>query len=217
MNLSALGNFLSSPMIVTCFKHVGCYDFCEQIQRVQHHSMLTRLFISKIHNNQVTIAGVTFTISNTIISTAIGIPNVGERLFKKSDLENQHFDPFLKPRYKNEKKRMFPFSYLLDRFSPMMKIIINYFTCEGRFSRLYTYHIRFLMHFTRVRMLNIPYYLFRSVGKMAFIAQKREYEHQMKIIFHHSLIKIIFLYHLNELKISWDTFIPHGILRDPPT
>ena len=36
---------LASPMVVTCFKHVGYYEFCEQIQRVQHHAMLTRIFI----------------------------------------------------------------------------------------------------------------------------------------------------------------------------
>ena len=52
------------------------------------------------------------------------------------------------------------------------------------------------MHFTRVKLLNIPYYLFRRIDKMAYIVQEREYEHQMKSLFHHSLIKIIVLYHL---------------------
>ena len=101
---------LASPMTVTCFKYVGCYYFCEQIKRVQHHPMLTRLFISKLHKNQVTLAGVTFTVSTAIISAATGIPNVGEKWFKKSNLEENYFEPFLKPRYKNERKRFFPFS-----------------------------------------------------------------------------------------------------------
>ena len=78
---------LASPMIVTCFKYVGCYDFCEQVQRVQHHTKLTRIFISNLHKNQVTLARVTFTISTSTISAATGIPNVGEKWFKKSDLE----------------------------------------------------------------------------------------------------------------------------------
>lgn len=103
---------LASSMVVTCFKHVGCYEFCERIQRVQHHAMLTRLFISRLHDNQVTLAGVTFTISTAIISAATEIPNVGEKWFKKSDLEEQYFEPYLKLRYKNEKMRFFPFSYL---------------------------------------------------------------------------------------------------------
>ena len=48
---------------------------------------------------------------------------------------------------------------------------MKYVTCEGRISRLYSYHIWLLMHFTRVRMLHIPYYLYRSIDKMAYIVQ----------------------------------------------
>ena len=93
---------------------------------------------------------------------------------------------------------------------------MKYFSCEGRFSRLYTYHIQLLMHFTRVKMLNIPYYLFQSIDKMAFIVQKREYEHQMSSLFHHSLIKIIVLHHLDDLKIAWEIFISNEIFTVPP-
>ena len=73
------------------------------------------------------------------------------------------------------------------------------------------------MHFTRVKMLNIPYYLFRSIDKMAFIVQKREYEHQMRSLFHHSLIKIIVFYNLNELNIAWSTFIANDIFIETST
>lgn len=97
----------------------------------------------------------------------------------------------------------------------MMKIIMKYFSCEGRFSRLYSYHIRHLMHFTRVKLLNIHYYLFRSIDKMAYIVLKMEYEHQMKSVFQHSLIEIIVLYHLKELNIGWSTFIANPIFIDP--
>ena len=62
-----------------------------------------------------------------------------------------------------------------DRFAPLMKIIIKYFTCEGRFSHSYAYHIRLLMHFTRVRMMNIPYFMFRNIVKMALIIKKKSY------------------------------------------
>lgn len=177
--------------------------------------MLTRIFISKLHDNQVTLAGVTFTISTIVISAATGIPDVGEKWFKQSELEKHYYEPFIKPRYINEKKRYFPFSHLLDRYAPMMTIIMKYFSCEGRFSRLYSYHIWLLMHFTRVKILNIPYYLFQSIDKIEYIFKKIEYEHQMKSIFHHSLIKIIVLYHLNELNIAWSTFIANPIFTDP--
>ena len=100
---------------MTCFKHVGCFDFCEKIQKVQHHPVLIKILISNLHDNQVTLAGVTFIISTTIIEDATRIPNVGEKWYKEKDLESHYFDPYIKPRYKNERKRLFPFSYLLDR------------------------------------------------------------------------------------------------------
>ena len=133
---------LASPMTINCFKHVGCFDFCEMVQRVQHHRALTRVFISNLKDNQITIVGVTFTISTDTIVVATRITNVGEKWFKAKVIDTQHYEPFLKTRYKNDKKKVFPFSHLLDIFSPMMKIIMKYFTCEGRFSRLYAYHIR---------------------------------------------------------------------------
>ena len=70
---------LASPMTVTCFKHVVCYELCEKVHRVQHHPMLTKIFISRAHDNHITLVGVTSTISTTIISAATGIPNVGEK------------------------------------------------------------------------------------------------------------------------------------------
>ena len=165
---------MASPMAVTCFKYVGCFEFCERIQRVQHHPILSRLFISNLHENQVTLAGVTFTVSTTIIVASTRILNVGEKWYKEKDLENHYYEPYIKPRYKNEVNKVFHFSYLLDRYSPMMKIIMKYFSCEGRFFRLYTYLMQLLMHFTRVKILNIPYYIFKNIYKMAYIVQKRD-------------------------------------------
>lgn len=168
---------MDSPMTISCFKHVGCFDFCELVQRVQQPPSLTRVFISNIQGNQVTIAGVKFTISRAIIVAATRMPNVGEKLFKAINIYARHYESFLEPRYKNENKKVFPLSHLLDRFYPMKKIIMKNFTCEGRFSRLYSYHIRFLMHFTRLKLLNIPHYFYKRIDKMGYKVQSREPEH----------------------------------------
>ena len=113
-------------------------------------------------------------------------------------------------------KRLFPFRFLENKYVPMMKIIMKYFTCEGRFSRLYTYHIRLLMHFTRVRMLSLPYFLFRNIEKMAHFVQKKPYPQQMSSLYHYSLIKIIVLHHLSLLNISWENLLlmtSSGVLK----
>ena len=116
----------------------------------------------------MTLAGVTFIVSPFIISEATMIPNVGEKWYKVQDLDEHYYEPEIKPEHRNEVKRLFPFRFLKDKYVPMMKIIMKYFTCEGRFSTLYTYYIRLLMHFTKVRMLSLLYFLFRNIETMAY-------------------------------------------------
>jgi len=154
---------MASPITVTSFKNVGCFEFCEKVERIQHHPVLTILFITNLHDNQVTLASVTFTISLIIIAYASGIPNIGRKWFEQGELDHFYYEAYLKARYKNERKRISPFSYLLDRYIPMIKIIMKYYTCEGRFSKLYSYHIQLLMNFTGLKnaqsaLLSLPGY-----------------------------------------------------------
>ena len=145
------------------------------IERVRFHHELARLFLTHLHNKKVTLARITFTISPAIILEATGIPNVGENWYKGQDIDDEYYEPYIKARHKDKMKRVFPFMFLEDRFSPLMKIIIKYFTCEGRFYWLYAYHIRLLMHFARVRMMNIPYFMFINIEKMAHIVKRKPY------------------------------------------
>ena len=142
---------------------------------------------------------------------------MGERWFKQENLDPSYYEPYLKPRYKDDKKSIFPFSHLLDQYAPMMKIIMKYFICEGRFSRLYSYHIRLLMHFTIFRMLHLPYYIFHDIDKMALIVQKMDYNHQMQSLFHHSLIKMLVMHKLEQNIIPWETFIANEVFTTPPS
>lgn len=128
---------IASPLIVSFFKHVGCFEFCERVKKVQNHSELTRLFIINLHKKQVNLVGVTFEMSTNSIATSTRIPSMGERWFKQESLDMSYYEPYLKPRYKYHNKSIFPFSHLLNRYVPMMKIIMKYFTCEGGFSHLY--------------------------------------------------------------------------------
>ena len=117
--------------------------------------------------------------STNSIAAATWIPSVAEMWFKQANLDMSYYERYLKPRYKDHKKSIFPFCHLLDQYVPMMRIIMKYFTCEGCFSGLYSYHIGLLMHFTTVRMLHFPYYIFRNIDKMEYIMQKRDYNKKM--------------------------------------
>ena len=76
---TTLTELLAFPLVVTCFKHQSCYQFCEMVERVKYHHELARLFVLHLHNGQVNLAGVSFTITPETIAAATGIPNVGEQ------------------------------------------------------------------------------------------------------------------------------------------
>jgi len=142
-----------------CFQHQSCYEFCEKFAHIQYHRELAHLFVLHLHGDQATLSGVTFTLTPETISLATGIPNIGEPWNKRQKIDQQHCEPYIKPSFLRQLKRVFPFQFLKDKYAPLMKLIMKYFTCESRFSCLYAYHIRLLMHFTQVRMMKIPYFI----------------------------------------------------------
>lgn len=71
------------------------------MERVQSHHELARLFVAHLHNNEVSLAGVTFTISLAIILGATRSPNVGEKWYKGQDLNEDYYEPYIKPQYRN--------------------------------------------------------------------------------------------------------------------
>jgi len=87
----------ASSLEFSCFRHLECYEFCELVERVQFHHELARLFVAHLHNNEVTLVGVTFTVSPSIISEATRIPNVGEKWYKAQDLDEHYYEPYIKP------------------------------------------------------------------------------------------------------------------------
>lgn len=138
---TSLAELHASPLSISCFRHLSCFDFCELVERVQFHHELGTLFVANLHNNKVTLAGVTFAVTPLVISQDTKIPKVGEKWYKAQDLDEHYYEPYSKPQYRRQVKRIFPFKFLENRYVPLMRIIINHFACEGRFSKLYTYHI----------------------------------------------------------------------------
>jgi len=143
------------------------------ITQIQHHQELARLFVLHLHDGQVTLAGVNFTLTPETISQATRIPNVGEECNKKMQVEKVHYEPYIRPSYVTQLSKVFPFRFLKEAYAPLMRLIIRYFSCEGRFSRLYAYHIRLLMHFTRVKMMNISYFMCQNIERMTTLVQKK--------------------------------------------
>jgi len=185
----------SSPFIRQCFEDVSCLGFCQRVGEVGFHELLTDWIATNLKGEKSTIAGIDFTFSVAAISLATGIPNDGEYWFKCMSLDLEQYKPFLKSPYIEAHSHLIPFRYLLEKYAPLMKVVMKFFTCEGRFSRLYQYDIRLLIHFTAIKPLNLCSYLCISLIKISEnvrIKNKEDYPS----LFHHSFIKVVVLHQL---------------------
>jgi hypothetical protein len=90
-----------------------------------------------------------------------------------------------------------PISYLEEKWKILLKIIHVYITCEGRYGRTMFYLFILLLHFTGKQPLNMPFYLLKSLTKMASKVQAK-HQKANNNLFHHGLIKIIVLEELNR-------------------
>ena len=99
-----------------------------------------------------------------------------------------------------------PRYFLLESHSDLLRVIQRFFTCEGIFNRVYQYHIRILMPFTGKKPLTLPYYLFKSLGRMDDIIQLRK-EQGDAILFHLSLIKLLVLEQFRKRNQDWESFL----------
>ena len=103
---------------------------------------------------------------------------------------------FLKPEFVDlDVKKSVPRSFVKDSYANFLTCVQRYFTCEGRYHKVYSYHFKLLLHFTRNISLDLPFYLFRSLGKMCDKVQSKK-EACETSLFHHGLLKLIVLHEL---------------------
>jgi len=71
---------------------------------------------------------------------------------------------------------------------------------------VYQYHIRMLLHFTGKEAMNLPFYLFRSIGKMDDKVQAKSKKVDMSV-FHSILINMLVMEELRNTNTNWETFL----------
>jgi hypothetical protein len=106
--------------------------------------------------------------------------------------------------------RGMPISMLKPQWHDLLMLVKKFVTCEGRYGFVFLYHLRLLMIFIGYP-LNMPFYFHRSLYKMS-----KRYKRQQadSSLFHHGLIKLIVVYHLNLLGDSWRAFIARNGFED---
>jgi hypothetical protein len=113
-------------------------------------------------------------------------------------LNSSFFKKLFKPEYQGDKlSKGVPISHMLEYFVKMLRVIQRYFTCEGRFNMVYQYHIGLLLHFTRKESMNLPFYHFRSIGKMSNRVQVKSKQVDTSV-FHYGMINMLVLEELKK-------------------
>jgi hypothetical protein len=156
-------------------------------------------------------------VSEAIITATIEIPNTCEIWFKCMNLNAFFSKQFLKPESQEDNlSKGVPRSHLVEIFDKILRVIQRYFTCEGRFNMIYRYHVILLLHFTCKDLMNLPFYLVRSIGMTRSKPIPRPWSTSF---FHSGLIRMLVMEDLKKRKIAWEKFIysPHLQLNVAPT
>ena len=132
------------------------------------------------------------------------MPKTGERWFKSTTIKDIEFRSYLKPEHKCITfKKDIPRSYLEEKWQHLLKAILVYITCDGRYSIVMFYHFKLMNHFTGRCPLNLPFYLHKSLTKMTHQVQALPSKVESRLS-HHSLIKLIVFQELQKRDRSWE-------------
>jgi hypothetical protein len=195
--------FAVEPLIREVFQRVGCFNFFQKMQR--GHPKVAREFSLNFDGTKTKVGTLELEVSEETIAVATEIPSTRlERWFKSMNLNATFSKEFLKPEFQGDNlSKGVPRSHMVEGFDKMIRLIQRYFTCEGRFNMIYQYHIRLFLHFTGKDLMNLPFYLFRSIGEMADRVQAKSKAMDTSV-FHSGLIKMLVMEELKKKNIVLD-------------
>jgi len=196
---------LKDEGVARAFKQAGCWRFCEKLKG--GHTEVTKAFALNFSGLNSKVALLEFPVSPQVISAVTEIPRSGQEWFKNYKFDTTPCKEFLKEQYVNQDlSKAIPRHYIKEHYALLLTAIQKYLTCEGRYTKVYSYHFKLLLHFTGKTSIDIPFYLFRSLGKMCDKVQYKKDNYETSL-FHHGLIKLLVLDSLNKIGRDWESFI----------
>jgi hypothetical protein len=157
--------FEEHPEVAEYFKQVGIFSYCEKL--TTFHQQISEAFALSYDGRVAKIGREEFIIDEASIAQCTGLSRTGSCWFKTSSSSNVEFRSYLLPIHKTLTwKKNIPMSYLELKWQTLLKAILVYITCEGRYNRVLYYHFKLLNHFTGREPLNIPYFFHKTLIKM---------------------------------------------------
>ena len=171
------------------FRKAEWLRFCVALKG--YHPQIVSAFILTFNGYEATVSGLTIRVSEESLSCVFALPLNGERWFKNQKVDEGSLLQFLKPECQNpDWNAGIPAKHLQQKWGMAMIAIQQYITCEGRYKRLYKFHLRFLLHLTGERQMNLPFYLIKDLTKISTKIQKNPLAIDSSLA-HHCLITMI--------------------------
>jgi len=132
-------------------------------------------------------------VDEAAIASTTSLPRTGQSWFKTTVTKNLDFRSYLKTKFQSITwKKIIHVSYLEDEWQVLFKGIQLYITSGGRYDKLMLYHFKLLDHFTGKVILNLPFFLHKSLTKICknIIAEPFSIKNALC---HYGLIKMIIM------------------------
>jgi hypothetical protein len=127
--------FLVEPLIREVFQRVGCFNFCQKMQR--GHPEVAREFSLNFDGTKTKVGTLELEVSEVNIAATTEIPNTGEIWFKSMNLNATFSKEFIKPECQGYNlSKGVPRSHMIEGFDKILRVIQIYFTYEGRFNMI---------------------------------------------------------------------------------
>jgi hypothetical protein len=165
--------------------------------------IVARQFALSFDGGRAKVGDLQLEITEQSISLATGLPVIGEKWSKNYRVKDSPWTLLFRSRNVKSCSRGLPTKMLKPRWYDLLMILKQFITCEGRYGFFFLFHLRLLMVFMGFE-LNMPYYLHRSIFKMA----KRYKRNQADTsLFHVGLIKMLVVSELGLRRDSWQNFL----------
>jgi hypothetical protein len=152
-------------------------------------------------------------LSEEFISSTTGLAAMGQRWFKNSKVDEVPWPLLYISRKVTSYEKGMAISMLKPRWHDLLIVVKQFMTWEGRYGLVFLYHLRLLMNFMGYP-LNMPFYFQHSLYKMD---KRFKREKADSSLFHHGLIRLIIVHHLNLHSDNWQDFLSqNGFVDSEP-
>lgn len=174
---------------------------------IRHDANFNLAFAQGFDGKTKKIGDMTIEVTKASIVAATDLPCTSKRWFKNKPVRAIDCNGFLVDAHQEpDWSKRIPRRWVWPIFKDLLMEIQNFITCEGRYGITLLYHMRFLLHFHGDQPLNLPFFLLRSLTKMASRVQHHP-TNLANSLFHHGLIKILVKAHLKSRRKTWDRFL----------